>query len=68
MPAARPETIVMREARRAARDEGLCVTIELSETGVVTRITMQPRPVDPPKDDVQRSDSGKPARKPGRWK
>ena len=41
MAAPRTETIVMREARFAARDDGLRVTIELVGGGV-TRITMEP--------------------------
>jgi hypothetical protein len=69
MPAPRPETIIMREAREAARDDKLRVTIEMGRDGI-TRITMEPapKPVDPNRDEdtsSPRKDSGEPT--PGRW-
>ena len=69
MPAPRPETIIMREAREAARDDKLRVTIEMGQGGVV-RITMEPapQPVDPNREEEPSSPrKGSGDKRPGRW-
>lgn len=62
MPAARPETLIMREAREMARDDRLRVTVRIGDMVVI---------VEPPVDgggvgDVE-AEREKP-RKPGRWR
>lgn len=69
MPAPRPETIIMREAREAARDDKLRVSIEMGRDGI-TRITMEPAP--PPVDPNRETDPSSPRKEggdpqPGRW-
>ena len=61
MPAARPETLIMREARAIARDDGLRVTVRIGD------MTVTVEPVDGGGGDDVEGEREKP-RKPGRWR
>lgn len=61
MPAARPETLIMREAREMARDDRLRVTVRIGD------VTVTVEPVDGGGAGGVEETGEKP-RKPGRWR